>query len=266
MAYQVKDWNENFETHKSRVIEHCAYANIPNKQNGMGRAYILHEPNGGAIYGIWCLIVTALSTQRRMRAGWLTDDGRASGRAWTALDMSIRFGRPVHEIEEALQVLSKPTVGWISGVDPALSGAHPALSGGTRCASAYGRDGLDENERPMAESPDQPSIDRSKNPKQENDIGERTAEGCSPSLRLAVELKIQERVGPVQKGEIDRLIELGGYEVALRAMRLAIAKGIGGFPAMTNYAAKIVSGEMAKTALGKGNGRDFELNASRIRE
>lgn len=110
---RVRDWGTYFENYKSREYDRCSFVCLPNKQHGMGLTYILSQPDGDAIYGIWCLIVGACSQQRRPRSGWLTDDGTPAGRAWSIEDMALRWRRTVDRIERAVEVLTSPAVNWL---------------------------------------------------------------------------------------------------------------------------------------------------------
>ena len=120
MTYRIRDWDKYFENNKSRERDHCSYVCVPNKQDGMGLTRILAEPDGASIYGIWHLILGAVSRQRRPRAGWLTDDGQETGTAWALSDMALRWRRPEEEITRALFVLCSAPIGWIE----CLPGAH----------------------------------------------------------------------------------------------------------------------------------------------
>ncbi len=112
-AYRVKDWDRHFENNKSRERDKCGFVCVPNKQDGMGLTRILSEKDGASIYGIWHLIVGALSRQSRPRTGWLTDDGHQTGTAWAPQDMALRWRRKTDEIQRALDVLCSPAVGWV---------------------------------------------------------------------------------------------------------------------------------------------------------
>lgn len=112
-TYQIKDWDANFENDRSRGREKCSFVCVPNKQHGMGFSRIMAEPDGGAIYGIWHLILGACSQQKK-RNGWLTENGEKSGCAWDAEDLSVKFRRPIPEIQRALDFLASEKVGWIA--------------------------------------------------------------------------------------------------------------------------------------------------------
>ncbi len=115
--YRVKDWNTHFENSKSREREQCSFVCVPNKQHGMGFSRVMAEKDGATIYGIWHLIIGALSQQKNghgsERSGWLTLDGHQTGTPWTPDDLSLKFRRPEKEIERALEVLTSAKVGWL---------------------------------------------------------------------------------------------------------------------------------------------------------
>lgn len=144
MTYQIVNWDANFENFRSRERDRCSFVCVPNKQSGLGFCRIMAEADGAAIYGIWHCILGACSQQKQPRNGWLTDTGRppagyqaGSGRVvagyqagipWVALDLALKFRRPVPEVEMALAVLCSVSIGWIALIDdyPASIGALPA--------------------------------------------------------------------------------------------------------------------------------------------
>jgi uncharacterized phage protein (TIGR02220 family) len=113
MTYKIKDWGVHFENNRSRVIEHCSFVCVPNKQHGMGFSRVMAEIDGAAIYGVWHLLVGACSQQTK-RDGWMTLDGQQSGTPWSPEDLALKFRRPVKEIVRALTFLSSEKVGWIT--------------------------------------------------------------------------------------------------------------------------------------------------------
>jgi hypothetical protein len=143
IVYQIPGWDHHFENFKSRTIDACGYVAMPNKQHGLGLTRILAEPDGAAVFGIWCLILQAASRQERPRAGWLTENGRPDGAPWDIDDMALRWRRPVAEVRRAIDVLTSAKVGWLKACTretvqdaPAgtvESGQHPS---GIRAVSA----------------------------------------------------------------------------------------------------------------------------------
>ena len=117
MTYQVPGWNNFFENNKSRERDQCSFVCVPNKQDGMGFTRIMAEKDGATIYGIWNLILGALSRQKKPREGYLTEDGQPTGTAWTADDLALRWRRPVAEIRRALDFLSSDKIGWMTSVE-----------------------------------------------------------------------------------------------------------------------------------------------------
>jgi hypothetical protein len=111
--YQVKDWPRWFESAKSRTFKKCTHAYLPNKQDGISFTYIMSLADGASVYGIWHLIVGALSRQLLPRNGWMTSDGTESGKPWTVEEMALQWRRQEKEISRALQVLTSDRVGWI---------------------------------------------------------------------------------------------------------------------------------------------------------
>jgi hypothetical protein len=110
--YHIQNWDA-FENSKSRTYEKTRYVCMPNKQDGMGLMRILTQPDGAAIFGIWCLILQACSRQGKHRDGWLTVDGKPMSEPWPIEDLAIRWHRPVAEIERALAYLCSPKIKWM---------------------------------------------------------------------------------------------------------------------------------------------------------
>jgi len=129
MPYRIRDWDNNFENARSRAIEKCKWVPMPNKQDGMGFTRVIAEPDGAAIYGIWCLIVGACSRQKAERDGWLTDDGLETGAPWTASDLALRWRRPLEEVERALAFLSSDKIGWIEAIGESHQNDTRAIPG-----------------------------------------------------------------------------------------------------------------------------------------
>lgn len=111
--YRIKNWDKVFENSRSREIDNCTHAFIPNKQHGMGFTFIISQKDGASILGIWYLIVEACSMQKRPRQGYLTDTGTADGRQWTADTLALRWRRPKIEIERALNLLCSQDIDWM---------------------------------------------------------------------------------------------------------------------------------------------------------
>lgn len=170
-VYQIPGWDHHFENFKSRTIDECSYVAMPNKQHGLGLTRILAEPDGAAVFGIWCLILQAASRQERPRAGWLTENGRPDGAPWDIDDMALRWRRPVAEVRRAIEVLTSAKVGWLTACtreaakdaadDGQVSAQYP---GGIRPVSARdtigalegkeGKEGKEGNEQRAADAPD----------------------------------------------------------------------------------------------------------------
>jgi hypothetical protein len=130
-VYHIKKWDANFENYKSRTVESCRWVCMPNKQDGLGLLRILAEPDGSAIFGIWCLILQACSRQR-VRDGYLTDDGTPAGRPWDFEDLAFRWRRPLAEIQRCLDFLTSDKIQWVERLEekhPHGTAEYPAADG-----------------------------------------------------------------------------------------------------------------------------------------
>lgn len=145
--YQVVNWNENFENNKSRERDQCSFVCVPNKQHGMGFTRIMAEKDGAAIYGIWALMIGALSRQKKPRNGYLTEDGHKTGTPWAQSDLAVLWRRPVAEITRALDFLSSDKIGWLKYAS-VIDGERVASQGQLvtdECPSgAYEEKGIEE--------------------------------------------------------------------------------------------------------------------------
>ena len=111
MKIQILNWQQHFENSKSRERDRCSFCCIPNKI-GMGLSQMLSEPDGAALYGIFCLILGLLSRQTKPRDGYLTDTGRADGRYLTGTELALLWRRPIAEIEQTMAFICQSNIGW----------------------------------------------------------------------------------------------------------------------------------------------------------
>lgn len=154
MLLQIVDWDLHFENDRSRTRDRCSWLCVPNKQHGMGFSYLMKEPDGTAIYGMFHLILGACSQQRKPRQGYLTDDGTATGQPWTADDLFVKFRRPPEEINRAIEVLISKKIGWLR--DAALPPHSPPTdcpqtansNGATELVQVTGNSGTSDEKRP----------------------------------------------------------------------------------------------------------------------
>ena len=111
-TYQIRDWRGTYENNRSRAYKNCKFVCVPNKQHGEGMIRILTEPDGVALYGIWCLILGAAS-MHSARDGWLTSDGTESGHPWSASYLALRWRTDEEKVARLLSILSSDSVGWL---------------------------------------------------------------------------------------------------------------------------------------------------------
>jgi len=112
-TYQIRDWRDTYENNRSRAYKNCKFVCVPNNQDKEGMVRILSEPDGVALYGIWCLILGAASMHVE-RDGWLTGNGTQDGSPWTAEYMAIRWRTDAQVVQRLLDILVSDSVGWMT--------------------------------------------------------------------------------------------------------------------------------------------------------
>jgi hypothetical protein len=110
--YQIRNWTTTYENNRSRAYKNCKFVCVPNNQDKEGMVRILAEPEGVALYGIWCLMLGAASAHP-VRDGWLTSDGTPTGTPWTAEYLALRWRTDEEKVARLLAILSSNSVGWI---------------------------------------------------------------------------------------------------------------------------------------------------------
>lgn len=111
--YRITDWDEHYESSKSRERGRCSWCPIPNKQDGLGYRRLIHQKNGTALYGAFIAVVLVASKQDKPRGGYLTGTGRADGVPYTPNDLSLMTGIPESVMGEMLTTISDVSIGWI---------------------------------------------------------------------------------------------------------------------------------------------------------
>lgn len=111
-TYQILDWRHHYENHRSRELKNCTFVCVPNNQHNEAMLRILADPDGVAIYGIWCLLLGSAS-QHKDRDGWLTSDGTVDGKPWTPEYIALRYRTTEALAAKTIDIISSDSVGWI---------------------------------------------------------------------------------------------------------------------------------------------------------
>ena len=134
ITYRVKDWNERFESAKSRTYKIKSQTYMPNKV-GIGYIRIMREYDGAAVYGAWCAVVGLLSRMEGPRHGYLTDTGRATGNPHGVSSLAMLTMIHADIIKRMLILCSSKDIGWLEvmnrrDTDKDTIGILPGIAGG----------------------------------------------------------------------------------------------------------------------------------------
>jgi len=113
MTYQVKGWDDHFESAKSRQFKTRNQVYLPNK-HGLGYRRLVSSKNGEAMFGAWVAMCQVLSRQSAPRGGWITDDGTQGGISLTAGDIAMMTGYSEAIVEQMLVCCASQAVAWLS--------------------------------------------------------------------------------------------------------------------------------------------------------
>ena len=147
--YRVKNWN-SFENNKSRERDHCRWVCLPNKQDSLAQIQILSQPDGIAIYGIWTLLLGALSQQRLPREGYLTEGGKPTDEPWTVEDLALRWRCDSQKLDRVFKFLCSSKVDYLECID---------LSNNTQAAAAAATSDAGITSEAMPEGGAAPRVD-----------------------------------------------------------------------------------------------------------
>lgn len=144
-TYRIKDWNENFENHRTRVLADMRRVYIPNKLDGEGYTELLDHPSGGLHYAAWITMLQVAS--KCSPRGTLM---RGTNRPHDVHSLSRITRIPAEVFEEAIPRLI--AIDWLevveeaqtqlnqglkeSGADAAQSGGNAAISGAPAAQSS----------------------------------------------------------------------------------------------------------------------------------
>ena len=129
MTYRIKNWDDHFETEKTRQYRHCQRITFTNNLNKIKRTRILKGRDGPGCLAVWFSICQWHSTQSKPRKGYLTDNGKADGSPLDADDIGALIGIPARIVNIALQRLATDEIGWVEeiSVEVGLQDDHPRL-------------------------------------------------------------------------------------------------------------------------------------------
>ena len=117
--YIIKDWDDNFETEKTRQYKHCQRVTFENNLNKPKVRRLLRHKDGISHFGVWVAICQFHSTMSKPRTGFLTDTGKipANGALPLSLaEISELIYTPLKTVKDAFERLCDDEIGWIEKV------------------------------------------------------------------------------------------------------------------------------------------------------
>ena len=110
--YRIKNWEENFENNRTRLMKQMLWVPVPNKHDGDGYTELVDRENGAAMLGAWIAILQVAS-KCAMRGTLMRDNG--SPHAPKSIARLTRLDEST--ISEAITLLCSADVGWLEVVD-----------------------------------------------------------------------------------------------------------------------------------------------------
>lgn len=113
--YRINDWNENFETAKSRTIDHKSWGSFPLK-HGAGYCRLMSRKSGASVYGSFLAMCSIVHQKpKEIRCGYLTDTGGIPGYPYDEKDISAMTRITRNVIRSSIEELIK--IRWITPCD-----------------------------------------------------------------------------------------------------------------------------------------------------
>jgi hypothetical protein len=116
MIYQIRDWNDLYETHQTRRLKRLQWVPVPNRMDGDGYAELVEGPAGAANLGCWLAILEIAS--RCEPRGTLARDLRGID-AHDARSLARIARLPVQTMEAAIDRLLH--IGWLTAVESSIT-------------------------------------------------------------------------------------------------------------------------------------------------
>jgi hypothetical protein len=128
LVYRIKNWDEIFETHRTRELKNLQWVPIPNRHDGDGYTELLDHPAGASHYGAWCVLLQ-IASKCEPRGTLL----RKSLEPHTPESLARMARFPIEIMREAMVRLV--TIGWLETYEDIAESRDNARSTPTPCAA-----------------------------------------------------------------------------------------------------------------------------------
>jgi hypothetical protein len=119
LVYRIKNWNEIFETHRTRDLKNLQWVPIPNRHDGDGYTELLDHPGGASHYGAWCVLLQ-IASKCDPRGTLL----RKSLEPHTPESLARMARFPIEIMREAMTRLA--SIGWLETYEDAAQSRDDA--------------------------------------------------------------------------------------------------------------------------------------------
>lgn len=148
-TFEIKDWNDVFETYRSREVKELKYVQLPVRRHSDSFRCLARTADGLTAYGVFMVLVAIAATCPRR--GVLADDKGP----WTPDRVAVRMGIPVKIVAKAISRLADPEIGWLVRVEVEQPSPSKNPRGDTKNAvgASTAHDAAPTPHRPYARAP-----------------------------------------------------------------------------------------------------------------
>ncbi len=113
MILRIKGWDEHYETHNTRILEHMHWYRMTTKETP-GSLRLKNHPDGAAHLGVWSALCGVAARGGRGKRGVFAS---SDGVPYSTETIALLCHFPPQIVQEAILRLLTPEIGWLECVD-----------------------------------------------------------------------------------------------------------------------------------------------------